>query len=334
MYWYEKEAAVFSPVISTRVRFARNLEKTPFPRTLSEEGRAQVWDKVSRAYEDRDMMKVPFEGLDPLVKRAYVDTRLASTALATAEKGAGLLISRDGEVAVMVNEEDHVRLQVICCGKAIREALEKAIDFAKHGEEKLPFAFRKDLGYLTACPTNLGAACRISVMIHLPALHALSAMPRLTKSLNDAGFTVRGAFGEGSRGAAGIYQISNQMSRERTPHQIAQAFEKVLSEVEERESAARQKLYATRRWETEDRICRAIGTLRYAKKISYSEFTTLFSLVRFGKALGLEEARDTQLPDRLLIQLAAAPMELSDGSLSDMETRDLARAKKLRGEKE
>ena len=224
MLWYEKKAATAGPVISTRVRFARNLEGIPFPHRLSEEQKEEVWNTLRSAWEDRGMAAISFRDADPLVKEAYVQTRQASPDLAKRGAGSGLLLSRDGEISIMINEEDHLRLQAISAGKALRECCEAATEWMRHGEETLSFAFRQGLGYLTACPSNLGAAMRLSVMIHLPALHQSGAMPALIRSLNDSGFAVRGLFGEHSREGGSIYQISNQNWREKTPEEILYHF--------------------------------------------------------------------------------------------------------------
>ena len=167
-------------------------------------------------------------------------------------------------------------------------------------------------------------------MIHLPALHSAGAMNALTQNLNNLGFTVRGIFGEGSREAGGIYQISNQLSREKTPEEICEVFERVLADVEEREREAARVLYEKNREDWEDRICRAVGTVKYARKISYGEFVSLYALIRFGKALGLEEARSIPLTDRLLVELMPAPMILTNTENRDEKRRDLARAETLR----
>ena len=330
MNWYEKEPSVFSPVISTRVRFARNLENTPFPHLLSEEKKETVWDKITSALEEKNMQKIPFAGLDPLVKQSFVDGRIASRNFLSAEKGAGLLLSPDGDVSIMVNEEDHLRLQVLMSGKALRAALEKAKEYALFCEEKLPIAYREKLGYLTSCPTNLGSACRISAMVHLPALSAMGAIGPLAEKLLPIGYTVRGAFGEGSLMTEGILQISNQNKGDTAPEKIAEDFEKILLDLRDREGRAGAKILKDNPWEIKDRICRAIGTLRYAKKISYKEFLSLFSLVRFGKALGIDEAREMFLPDRFLTKLSASHLLLSDLSLENSEERDVLRARKLR----
>lgn len=330
MYWYEKEGQIFSPVISTRVRFARNLNDTPFPHRMDPEARVSLWNRICNALTPYGSKAVSFDQLNPLEKTAYVETRLASPALTKAGTGAGLILSPEGDVSVMVNEEDHLRIQAIYPGKAVDEAFEAATLWCKRAEKDLPVAYRKGLGYLTSCPTNLGAGCRISVMIHLPALRGAGAMNGLTENLNNAGFTVRGIFGEGSREEAGIYQISNQLSREKSPDQIRDSFLRMLADLEERERNAASLIYNKYKDDLEDKICRAIGTVKFARKMSYGEFSSLYALIRFGKALGLEEARKLPLTDRLLIELMPAPMILGDAENRDEAYRDLARAKTLR----
>lgn len=330
MYWYEKETLGNTPVLSTRVRFARNLENTPFPAKLTPQQRGDVFRTVKEAFEDKDYIFVDFGEADSILKEAYVQTHLASPALLRRGAGSGLILSREGDVSVMVNEEDHLRIQVIRAGKEIRSTFEKAIFVARYAEEKLPFAFREKLGYLTACPTNLGAAMRLSVMIHLPAVTELGGMADLTRRLNDAGFTVRGLFGEGSREGGAIYQISNQMSREKTPEEIVSSFETVLGQVEEAEYRAGKALLSRDPVALEDRVSRALGTLRYAKMMSYSELIRLYSTLRLGKVLDLEVCRGVRGLDRLLIELMPAPMQVLDRTLSEDRERDRKRSERLR----
>ena len=330
MYWYEAKGEDDSLVLSTRVRFARNLENTPFPDHLSEAGRKKVFNSVAEAFCEDNLMVVPFDGLDAVEKGAYVDTHLASRRLAEARDGAGLLLSRDGALSVMINEEDHLRIQVIERGKQVREAFDKAVAWAKKAEEKLPIAYRARLGYLTACPTNLGSAMRVSVLIHLPALTAAGAMPPLVSALGNAGFAVRGFFGEGSRESGDLYQISNQMSREMAPATIIDAFDVALTHIEEEETKARRALLSRDRIFWEDRVMRAIGKMRYARKISYDEFIRLYSSIRFGKEAGVAEAVRIDGLDRLLIELMPASMILRDRTLSRAPERDVRRSEILR----
>ncbi len=330
MYWYEKERGAFSPVLSTRVRFARNLEGVPFPERLEGQEKKKVFEQVKAAFADEKVMAVPFDSLEPLVKKTYVETHLASPALAARGEGSGLILSDDGAVSLMVNEEDHLRLQVIMAGKEIQPAFDLALSWVKKAEERLPLAYRDGLGYLTACPTNLGAACRISVMIHLPALQALKQIPALTVSLNHAGFTVRGLFGEGSREGADMFQISNQSGRARTVEEILSAFSQVVEQVEQREATARKKLAESKGLPLEDSISRAVGLLAYSRQMSYEEFMRLYSLVRLGQALKLPVAEEFEHLDRLFIELMPSPLELSDKSLCDASARDKARSCILR----
>lgn len=329
MYWYQREGTQFSPVISTRVRFARNLESTPFPHLLSEKDSTALWEKIRDAYIPHGGKAISFGNMDLLEKTAFAETRLASPALAKKGAGSGLILSPEGDVSIMVNEEDHLRIQAIFPGKATEEAFRAAKQWCEYGKA-LGYAYRKGIGYLTACPTNLGAACRISAMIHLPALHSTGAMGSLIQNLNNLGFTVRGIFGEGSKEAGGIYQISNQLSREKSAEEICESFQRVLSDIEERERSVAAMLYKNNKIPLEDRICRAVGTIKYARKMSYGEFVSLYALVRFGKALGMDEARNLPLTDRLLVELMPAPMILSNAENRDETSRDLARAETLR----
>lgn len=330
MYWYEKDKSDMGPVLSTRVRFARNLENTPFPAGLDDAGREKVFETVKKAYAEKNMMAVSFGDADPILKKAYVETRLASPALAARGRGSGLLLSRDGEVSVMLGEEDHIRLQVIRAGKDVFGATETAVEWMAYGEERLPVAYRENLGYLTACPTNLGAAMRLSVMIHLPSLGLLGGIGALSESLRKAGFTVRGLFGEGSGGTGNVYQISNQSDRIADPMEIARQFSAVLDRVEEKEKEARDVLLKRDRIGLEDRICRSLGTLKYAKKMSYSEFITHFSNVRLGQEMGLEETKNVKGLDRLFVELQPGPMILGNARLSDEEERDTERSHRLK----
>ena len=330
MYWYEKSPEVRDCILSTRVRFARNLEKIPFPAALDENGLEQVFRTVKEAYGEKNLMAVPFGSADPILKEAYVETRLASPLLARRGKGSGLLLSRDGELSVMIGEEDHIRLQVIRAGKDIFGTVESAVEWMSYGEERLPIAYREQMGYLTACPTNLGAAMRLSVMIHLPCLTLLGRIARLQESLGKAGISVRGFFGEGSFGKGDLYQISNAGGQLSDPMEIASHFARILEQVEEKEKEARELLYKKDPVGMEDRICRSLGILRFAKKMSYGEFLTHFSQIRLGMEMGLEETKAIQGLDRLFVELQPAPMVLRNAALSDETERDAERSRRLR----
>ena len=328
MFWYEKEAAVFSPVLSTRVRFARTVEGIPFPARLDLEGRLALRERVRTSYGTLGSF-VAFDALSHAEKEMYLATRLASAALVRRGEGTGLILGQGGTASVMIHEEDHLRVQAIVSGKDMDGALAIARSFLTPAEA-LGLARREGLGYLTACPTNLGAACRISVMIHLPALATLGKIPDLSHRLLRAGFALRGDMGEGSEKKLGLVQISNQQSREATPEEIAESLSRALAFVEEEEREAAKTLLSTSRLDLMDRIGRAVGTLSYAQKMSFEEFSTLYLWVRFGKALGLEEARRVPLCDRHLVEFSAGAMILPDAALADAARRDAARAARIR----
>ena len=330
MYWYEKENATRTLVLSTRVRFARNLEGIPFPHRLSPEEGEKVFARVKEALAPYRPMAIPFGETEKIIKDTYVQTHLASRELGEKGVGSGLILDREGDVSVMVGEEDHIRLQVIRAGRDVDGALLKAKEWVETLEKALPIAYRKGLGYLTACPTNLGGAMRLSVMIHLPALTASGAIPTLAKRLGDRGFTVRGFFGEGSREGGSIYQISNQSSREKTPEEVAELFSSLLSQVEEWEKKSAEALLERDRNGWEDRILRALGTLKYARKMNYDEFIGLYSLVRFGRECAVAGTEGTECLDRLMVELLPAPMILQDRSLADAQARDLKRSRIIR----
>lgn len=330
MRWYEAASETFSPVLSTRARFARNLKDTPFPGSLDEAGKEKVFQRIRSALSDLPLTFVPFDKASELEKNAYVQTHLASVALAREGRGAGLALSRDGESALLINEEDHLRLQVILPGKQLEAALEKGLALERAVEERLPVAYQAPWGYLTACPTNLGAALRLSVMIHLPALQLTGRLPALIEALSGSGVTVRGLFGEGSRGDGALYQISNQMSGEKTEQEILTDFARVLERVELEETRARDALADQDRAGLEDRVMRALGTLRYARRLSYGEFLDLYSRARLGRALGWKDLQGTAVLDRLLVEVTPAPMVLADASLAANAARDEERAARVR----
>lgn len=334
MYWYEEKSAVDTPVISTRVRFARNLEKVPFPCRLSAEGKKKVMETVKKATEEKLSEEKPmildFSSLGESERGTYVETRLASPGLLKAGKGAGLVLSGDGEISMMINEEDHLRIQALLGGFALEKAYERAFSWAKKLEEAIPFAYQEGLGYLTSCPTNLGAAMRISVMIHLPALEALGRIPALVRALGNAGFTVRGMMGEGSGAQGSIYQVSNQMSQAASPEEIMKKFDTVIREVISQEKKATEERLRHEREKIEDAVSRAVGTLSFARIMSYGEFISLYSLVRFGRAAKIPIAEKGRELDRLFIELMPSPMILKDARLADPALRDAERAQQLR----
>lgn len=326
MYWYEN-GGKNNTVLSTRVRFARNLSGLRFPECADEKTLNEVCETAKKAFSGYECFD--FSKLNATEKTAYAETHLCSPQFASGEgKGRLLLISPDGEVSVMVNEEDHFRIQAICPGLDTARAFEKALA----ADDLLPqerVAFDEKLGYLTACPTNLGCAMRVSAMLHLPALAAAGEINGLSRAVDQLGFTLRGAFGEGSGGVGDLYQVSNRGSYDSGEKDVIKAFEKLVGQICEREGKLRDAMKKDG-ISLEDRVWRSFGTLNYARSLSYSEFVGCWSDLRLGAELGMEGAPDTALLDRLLIELMPARLCLKDMEASDPVKRDAIRARTLR----
>lgn len=328
MYWYE-DTSKNDVVLSTRVRFARNLAGIPFPDALDDKGRREVCDRASKAFDGWE--RFDFEKLGETEKNAYTETHLCSPQFASSDrKGRILLVGEGGAVSVMVNEEDHFRIQAIVSGLDPQ----RAFDLACAADDRLSsekIAFSDRLGYLTACPTNLGCAMRISAMLHLPALSGAGELRRLAAGADQLGFTLRGAFGEGSDSLGDLYQISNKSSFDGSEQDIIKAFSKVIGQITEAEMKLRKQA-AKDSIELEDRVWRSFGVLSHARSVSYGEFARCWSDLRLGVTVGIIDKPDLAVLDRLLVELMPARLCLRDMSAADPAKRDALRAELLRKE--
>jgi protein arginine kinase len=243
-----------------------------------------------------------------------------------------VVINKEQTVSVMINEEDHLRLQVLRAGLQLKKAWGAIDDLDSALEERLDYAFSPTLGYLTACPTNLGTGMRASAMMHLPALVISSQMERVVRAVNQLGLVVRGLFGEGSDASGSIFQISNQTTLGETEEQILSRLGSVLDTILEHELNARARLLETDGPKLYDKIGRAYGILQQSHLLSSSEAMNLLSLLRLGIDLGAFPAGTRAVTDRLLIE--AQPGHLQHAARHELEpgARDLLRARLLRSE--
>ncbi|MDD6313003.1 MAG: ATP--guanido phosphotransferase [Firmicutes bacterium] len=331
MYWYECDGKDKDVVLSTRIRFARNIDKTPFPTALDKEAAERLAERISALFDREKYAVNDIKKLSEAERGAFVEAHLASPEFCREPyDGKRLILSKDGDASVMVGEEDHIRLQVIRSGFDLQETYKKADEIEKMLSEKLDFAFSESLGYLTCCPTNLGSGMRASAMLHLPALTVTGGIGKLTNSIAPLGYTVRGLYGEGSEAAGMIYQISNVPSVSQTEEEILRGFEEVISTVIKSERSARKYLSDNRSDKLTDRIGRAFGTLKYAGLISGKEFLANYSFARLGVCLGqITETALTTL-DRAAIELMPATLTLCNLEASDAVSRDRIRAAELR----
>lgn len=321
-------------IISTRVRLARNLKDYPFPCRLSEQGRHKVNDKVraaitqSNSVLQNDFEYIELEKLTPTESVSLVEKRLVSPEFISDTSGRALLLSSDRSLSIMINEEDHIRLQVIKKGLALEEVYETADRLDTLLDENLEFAFDEKLGYLTQCPTNLGTGMRASVMLHLPALEKSRAISRIAGSLSKLGLTIRGAHGEGTEPKGALYQLSNQVTLGISEKAAIENLKNIALQLASQEEQARERLCAG--IDVRDAVSRSLGILRSALVISHDEALKLLSNVRMGVLSGQITDVSTDTIDELMTEIEPATLSVSAGKSLSAHDRDIERAKLIK----
>ena len=330
MAWYNTVANASDTVISTRVRLARNLDGYPFSPELDAAAANEIIEKISVPLESAGFRKINFSDVSPIMATSYVERHYVSPEFAQLETPHALLLQEQSGVAVMVCEEDHLRIQCILPGLALDEAYQNAARVEKRLDEDFDFSYSEQLGYLTHCPTNLGTGMRASVMMFLPALTMGGYMESLANQLSKIGLTVRGLFGEGSGTAGCMYQISNQITLGITEEETIAKLRDAITQIIESEKKARASITGDALDRLTDRICRAEGTLRHAYMLSTGEFIKLFADVRFGIALGVIQNITYEQLGTLLVEVMPATLTLSSDSTPKTEVaRDKLRAQRV-----
>jgi len=323
-------------VLMTRVRLARNLAGFSFPGWAKSAQREEILDTCRTAVTATSQMKRSFNltisELSDLEKQILVERHLISRELSGAKAGAGVVISKDQAFAVMVNEEDHLRIQVLRSGFQLKKAWSAINDFDTALEDHLDFAFSPTLGYLTACPTNLGTGMRASAMMHLPALVISNQMEKVVRAVNQLGMVVRGLFGEGSDASGSIFQISNQTTLGESEEEIIKRLTSVLQSIVEHELNAREKLLESDAGKLFDKIGRAYGILQNGHVLSSSEAMNLLSLIRLGIDLAAFPDANRSVIDRLFIEAQPGHLQHAQKGEFEPSQRDVLRAARLRSE--
>jgi protein arginine kinase len=321
-------------VMSSRVRLARNVKEAAFPGWAKKPERIRTLEMIRPAIESLTEMKSAFsesmDNLSALDKQILVERHLISREHAAKSAGSGLVLNREESLCVMINEEDHLRMQALRPGLQLKQAW-MAIDQVDTAlEKKLDYAFSADMGYLTACPTNLGTGIRVSAMLHLPGLVLAEQINPIIQSVNKLGLAVRGLYGEGTEALGNVFQVSNQMTLGETETAIVERLDKVLSQIMEHEENARATLLEKRPKMVYNHIGRAYGILANAHSISSKETMNLLSLVRLGMDLGLFPGGDRSLTDELFILTQPAHLQKQHSEKLSAEERDLLRADMVR----
>ena len=321
-------------VMSSRVRLARNLRDAVFPGWAKKPERVRVLELIRPAIESLPEMKDAFseamENLGALDKQILVERHLISREHAAKSAGSGLVFSRDEMYCVMINEEDHLRMQALRPGLQLRQVWNAIDHLDSELEKKLDYAFDNELGYLTACPTNLGTAIRVSAMLHLPGLVLTEQINPIIQSVNKLGLAVRGLYGEGTEALGNVFQVSNQMTLGENEAAIVERLEKVLSQIIEHEENARQTLLDKKPKMVYNHIGRAYGILANAHSISSKETMNLLSLLRLGVDMELFPGAERSFVDELFLTTQPAHLQRQISDKLSAEERDLIRADMLR----
>ena len=332
--WYKKSGAEGDVVISSRIRLARNLRDYPFPHLLNLQQKNEIANKVKDALENsnsyiaKSFNFINMARLSALEASSLVERHLISPAFAKDRAGKYLLITDDETISIMINEEDHLRIQVLSEGLSVKEAFDTADKIDTLLDNALGFAFHNKLGYLTQCPTNLGTGLRASVMLHLPALQSGGVIGRLEDNLAKIGLILRGTFGEGSDAQVGLYQLSNQVTLGLSEETAIDNLRSVALQIIGNEREARNN--ACKRLDTQDYIMRCLGTLRYARLMDNRECLSLLSSVRLGVAEKIIEGITLDEINALMTEVQPATLTKNAGKDLTAQQRDKERADKLR----
>jgi len=334
--WMKADGPDAEIVISSRVRIARNVQSEPFPMLATSSQSEHILNRVRNVLENEQLHALgQFEMLQldqvgELEKRVLVEKHLISPNLANEARHGAVIVSDNEAISVMINEEDHLRIQVLYPGFQLKQAWELADQIDDVLETSVSYAYDEKLGYLTSCPTNVGTGIRASVMMHLPALVITQQINRILQAITQVGLAVRGLYGEGSEATGNLFQISNQITLGQTEEEIIDNLHSVARQIIEHEKAARMKLMSESRTKITDRIRRSYGILSFAEVMDSKEAAQRLSDVRLGIDLGIVEHVPSRVMNELLIMTQPGYLQKHYGKGLSPEERDLYRAKLIR----
>ena len=320
-------------VISCRVRLARNLHRVPFPHLLDQVGGDKCLELIKKAWQESpgpvltSMDMISFDQLSALERQILAEKHLSSPLHAASDSSfRAILVNKDGSLAVMVNEEDHLRMQCLLPGLQLRTCYAMVQELDDEFEQNLDYAFDETRGYLTACPTNVGTGMRASVMLHLPAIQISGQLKHILSNIGQLGLAVRGLYGEGSEPVGNFFQISNQITLGQAEEDICNYLQTITEQIVEQECLLRDRLIKDMQYQLEDKIGRAYGILSHARVIATDEALTLFSDVRLGVDLGILKGISLLSLNELMVAIRPAHLQKQGGREMDVLERDIKRA--------
>ena len=336
MSWINETGPARDVVLSSRTRIARNVANIPFPSIMKPEHGEQVAQKIRSCFSSNTSLEEPrfnfmyMRDVPAVERQILVERHLASQDLMENIKVSALLLDTKEKVTVMINEEDHIRMQCILPGLQLNQAWEVLSKVDDVIEEQVEYAFHEKLGYLTCCPTNVGTGLRSSVMMHLPALTMNKQMNVILQTISKIGLTARGIYGEGSEALGSIYQISNQITLGPSEDDIISNLTIACKQIIDKERFARKALYKTSGIQFDDAVWRSIGILQNARVLEIKEFMALISQIRLGVSLGLVSAFTLEKIDGLMTIGQPAGIVKKSGKSADASEIDIIRADVIR----
>jgi protein arginine kinase len=332
--WMRGEGPDSLIVVSSRVRLARNLRGFAYPGRAKKEDRAKVLEILNEAFCQLPELKKAFaqsmDNLSPIDKQILVERHLISREHAVKGSGSGVIINDSETISVMINEEDHIRMQALRGGLALKTVFRAIDKLDSELEQIVDYDFSERFGYLTACPTNVGTGMRASSMLHLPGLVLAEQINPVIHAVNKLHLAVRGLYGEGTEAMGNLFQISNQTTLGEKEQDIVERLGKVINQIVEHETFARERLMETRPQMVADQIGRAFGILTNAHSLSSKEAMNLLSLIRLGLDLGMFQNLDRAVVDELFILTQPAHLQRSVEKKLSQDERDFHRAELVR----
>jgi protein arginine kinase len=332
--WVKAEGPNSKIVLSSRVRLARNLRETPFPGWAKKTERQKALGHIQSVVESIPEMKECFseamDNITALDKQVLVERHLISREHAAKNVGSGVTINERETISVMINEEDHLRMQAIKSGLQLKNVFKIIDKVDTELESELDFAFSPKLGYLTACPTNVGTGMRASAMVHLPAMVLSEQINQVVQAVNKLGLAVRGLYGEGTEALGNVFQVSNQTTLGERESDVIERLNKVILQIIEHEENARITLLERKSKFVYDQIGRAYGILTNAHTVTSKEALNLLSLLRMGVDLELLSTTARAAVDELFILAQPAHVQKAAERKLSAEERDIFRADLIR----
>lgn len=334
--WMSKEGPDSDIVLSSRIRLARNFEDYKFPTLFSPEEAKEIVLKMEdiintsgfNKFGSMELLKI--DELQPLQKRVLVEKHLISPHLAEESPFGACLLTENEEVSIMINEEDHIRIQCLFPGLQLSEALYAANEIDDWLESNIQYAFAEKHGYLTSCPTNVGTGLRASVMMHIPGLILTQQINRIIPAINQLGLVVRGIYGEGSEALGNLFQISNQITLGKSENDIVEDLKSVVNQLISQERSAREALRKTSNIQLEDRVFRSYGILANSRIIETKEAARCLSDVRLGIDMGYIKNISKNILNELMILTQPGFLQLYAGGPLRANERDIRRATLIR----